>query len=48
MIDPSYPWGYERKFVALHAQEHFEEAVNTLRDMSSRFMDTHILDISRK
>ncbi|KAF8553531.1 hypothetical protein OG21DRAFT_1441775 [Imleria badia] len=43
--DPSYPWGYERKFVALHAQENFEEAVRTLRDMSSKFMDTGALEI---
>jgi hypothetical protein len=34
--------------VALHAQENFEEAVRTLRDMSSKFMDTGALEIYRK
>lgn len=46
--DPSYPWGHERKFVALHAEGQFEEAVKTLRDLSSKFMDTHALEIYRK
>ncbi|KAG9315941.1 hypothetical protein JVU11DRAFT_3593 [Chiua virens] len=39
--DPSYPSGYERKFVALHAMRRFKEAVSTLKEMSSRFIDPY-------
>ena len=28
-LDPSSPWGYERKHAALHGTGHYDDAINT-------------------
>ncbi|KAI5984705.1 hypothetical protein EDC04DRAFT_3003763 [Pisolithus marmoratus] len=32
-VDPSYPWGYEVKFVALHRANRYDEAVDAFKSM---------------
>ncbi|KAF8557228.1 WD40 repeat-like protein [Imleria badia] len=35
MLDPSSPWGYERKHAALHKAGHYEDAINAFKAMLS-------------
>ncbi|KAI6022663.1 hypothetical protein EDC04DRAFT_3143649 [Pisolithus marmoratus] len=32
-VDPSYPWGYEAKYVALHAAKRYDEAIDAFESM---------------
>ena len=35
-LDPSSPWGYERKHVALHRAEHYDDAIGMFETMLSK------------
>lgn len=44
-LDPSSPWGYERKHAALHLAGEFESAIATFETMLSIMMQSPDPDI---
>ncbi|KAI6143030.1 hypothetical protein BKA82DRAFT_4187705 [Pisolithus tinctorius] len=40
-VDPSNPWGYEAKHVALHGAKQYDEAINAFESMLHRIEQSH-------
>ena len=45
MLDPSSPWGYERKHAALHNAGDYENAINAFEAMLSKMSQSSNLEI---
>ncbi|KAG6375175.1 hypothetical protein JVT61DRAFT_3383 [Boletus reticuloceps] len=45
MLDPSSPWGYERKHAALHKAGSYDDAIGTFKTMLSKMSESRDLDI---
>ena len=48
MLDPSSPWGYERKHAALHGAKRYEDAVATFETMLLKMSQSPDPDIRRE
>jgi hypothetical protein len=47
-MDKLCPWGYERRYVALHALHRYREATETLGKMVTKMEESADPDIRRK
>ena len=45
MLDPSSPWGYERKHAALHGAGRYDDAIDTFETMLLKISQSPDLDI---
>ena len=48
MLDPTFPWGYERKHAALHEAGYYENAVDAFEMMFSKMLQSPDPDIRGK
>lgn len=47
-LDPSSPWGYERKHAALHKEGEYDDAIKAFETMLSKMADSSDPEIRRK
>ena len=47
-LDPSLPWGYERKHAALHKAGDYDNAISTFEEMLSKMEQSPDPDIRRE
>ena len=48
MLDPSSPWGYERRYVSLHSLHRYQEATEALRELLTKLEESPDPSIRRK